>query len=126
MDDDGLRTGGLLHLRGSGPDCRMHDPLEISARRRISKNDLRKTYAVEPAVDEDLRAESLDDRGQPGSARFDDLAGQYVSVDDNRTARRQLGGYQTLPRRDAAGQADPYHAQRARVGLKDQLPPVSF
>jgi hypothetical protein len=102
MDDYCRRTGGLLQLRGAGADCRMHNPLEISARHRISKNDLRKTRAIEPAVGKDLRAESLDDRGKPWSARFDHLTSQYVSVDDGRTARRQLSGHQTLPSCDAA------------------------
>jgi hypothetical protein len=103
MDDNCRSTGGTLQLRGSGPDGRMHDPLEISARRRISKNNLRETRAVEPTVSQDPRAESLDDRGEPWSARFDDLAGQYVGVDDDRTARRQLSGHQALPGRNAAG-----------------------
>jgi hypothetical protein len=103
MDDDCRSTSATLQLRGSGADRRMHNPLEISARRRIGKNDLRETRAVEPTVGKDLRAESLDDRREPWSAGLDDLAGQYVGIDDDRTARRQGGGHQALPRCNAAG-----------------------
>ena len=97
----------------------MDNPLEISARRRVGKDDLGKVCAIELAVGKNLRAKSFDDRGQPRRARFDDLTSQDVGVDDDCTARRQLGGHQTFSRRDAAGQADAYHAQSLfRLGLR--------
>jgi hypothetical protein len=76
VDNDCRSTRCSLQLRGSGPDSRMHNPLEISPRLRISENDFSKACPVEPAADKHLRAESLDDRGERWSARFDDLAGQ--------------------------------------------------
>jgi hypothetical protein len=103
MYDNCSRTSGLLQFQGSRPDCRMHDPLQISARDRISKDDLGKACSIEPAVDEHPGAESIENCRQPRSSWLDDLPRENVCVDDDRTACRQLSRDQALAGRDAAG-----------------------
>ena len=103
MNDNCSRTSGLLQFQGSRPDCRMHDPLQISARDRISKDDLGKACTIEPAVDEHLGAESIENCRQPGSSRLEDLPRENVCVDDDRTACRQLSRDQAFAGRYAAG-----------------------
>jgi hypothetical protein len=103
MDNDCSGTSGLLQFQGSRPDCRVHDPLQISARDRISKDDLGKAGPIEPTVDEHLSAESIENCRQARSSWLDDLPRENVCIDDNRTACRQLGRDQAFTRRDAAG-----------------------
>jgi hypothetical protein len=120
MDHDCTRTGRLLQLHGSRPDRRVHNLLKISARNRISENDVSKMCPIEPPVSKNLRTESLDDRGQPGSAGLDDLTGQYVGVDDDCTARRQLCCNEALSRGNTARETYPHG------DVRSQLAPVSF
>jgi hypothetical protein len=103
MNNNCSRTSGLLQFQGSRPDCRMHNPLQISASHRISKDDLGKACSIEPAVDEHLRAESIENCRQSRSFWLDDLPRESVCVDDDRTACRQLSRDQAFARRDAAG-----------------------
>jgi hypothetical protein len=103
MDNYRSSTSGLLQFQGSRPDCRMHDPLQISARDRISKDDLGKACPIEPAVDEHLSAESIENCRQARSSRLDDLPRENVCIDDDCTACSQLGRDQAFTRRDAAG-----------------------
>jgi hypothetical protein len=103
MDNNCSRTSSLLQFQGSRPDGRMHDLLQISARDRISKDDLGKACPIEPAVDEHLRAKSIDNGRQARSSWLDDLPRENVRIDDDRTACRQLSRDQAFARRDAAG-----------------------
>jgi len=103
MNNNCSRTSGLLQFQGSRPDCRMHNPLQISARDRVSKDDLGKACSIEPAVDEHLRAESIENRRQARSSWLDDLPRENVGIDDDRTACRQLSRDQAFARCDAAG-----------------------
>ena len=59
----------------------------------------------------DAGAEACHDRGQPGGARLDDLAGDRVGVDDHRAVLGEQRGDGALARSDAAGQ--PTLARRA-------------
>jgi hypothetical protein len=103
MNNNCSRTSGLLQFQGSRPDCRMHNPLQIAASHRISKDDLGKACSIEPAVDEHLRAESIENCRQSRSSWLDDLPRENVCIDDDRTACRQLSRDQAFARRDAAG-----------------------
>ena len=103
MDNYCSSPSGLLQFNGSRPDGRMHDPLQISARDRISKNDLGKACSIEPAVNEHLSAESIDNCSQARSSWLDDLPRENVCIDDDGTASRQLSRDQAFTRRDAAG-----------------------
>jgi hypothetical protein len=133
MDNNCSRTSGLLQFQGSRPDGRMHDPLQISARDRISKDDFGKACSIEPAVDEQLGAESIENCRQARSSWLDDLPGEHVCIDDDRTACRQLVRNQAFARRDAAGKADPYFvdclarsARSARIALQCRCLPRSL
>jgi hypothetical protein len=113
-------AGSPFELGGPSPDGRMHNSLEITTCERISEDNLGEPRPVELPVSEYLRTKTVDDRGKRWGAWLDYLAGQYVSVDDDRTARRKLVGYHAFPSGDAAGQANPHHGQqpiRARAGL---------
>jgi hypothetical protein len=103
MNNNCSRTSGLLQFQSSRPDCRMHDALQISARDRISKDDLGKACSIEPAIDEHLRAESIENCRQTRSPWLDDLPRKNICIDDDRTACRQLSRDQAFARRDAAG-----------------------
>jgi hypothetical protein len=103
MNNNCSRTSGLLQLQGSRPNRRMHDLLQISARDRVSKDDLGKPCSIEPTVDEHLRAESIENCRQARSSWLDDLPRENVCIDDDRTACRQLSRDQAFARRDAAG-----------------------
>ena len=107
-----------FELSGPSSDGRVHNSLEITTCERISEDNLREPRPVELPVFEYLCTKTVDDRGKCWSAWLDDLAGQYVGVDDDRTARRQLIGNQAFPRRDAPCQAHPHHGQQPmRAGL---------
>jgi hypothetical protein len=103
MNNNCRKTSGLLQFQGSRPDCRVHDPLQISARDRIGKDDLGKACSIEPAVDEHMCAESIENCRQPRSPWLDDLPRKNICIDDDRTACRQLSRDQAFARRDAAG-----------------------
>ena len=85
--------------------------LEITTCERIMEDNLGETRPVELPLLEYLRTKTIDDRGKRWSAWLDDLAGQYVGVDDGRAARRQLVGHHAFPRRDPARQAHPHHGR---------------
>jgi hypothetical protein len=123
MDNNGIRAGSPLQLRGSRPDCRMHNPLQLSACCGISKNDLGEAGTIELAIGEQLRAEPFDDGGEPWSARLDNLTREDVGVDDDGPARCQVGGHQTFTGRDTAGQANPHHVrQPMQLRLRSAAP----
>jgi len=103
MNNNCSRTSGLLQFQSARPDCRMHDALQISARDRISKDDLGKACSIEPAIDEHLRAESIENCRQTRSSWLDDLPRKNICIDDDRTACRQLSRDQAFARCDAAG-----------------------
>jgi hypothetical protein len=63
VDHNGGRIGGLLQLCCPSTYGWVHDPLEVSAGIRISKDDLSKPRSVELPVTQYLRTEPLDDRG---------------------------------------------------------------
>jgi hypothetical protein len=88
MDDNGRRSGSPLKLGGSGPDCRMHNSLQVATRDRIGEDDLGDARPVELPIGEYLGAESLDDCLEPGRARLDHFAGEDIGVNDDRSARR--------------------------------------
>jgi hypothetical protein len=115
-------AGSLLQLGGSSPYGRVHNSLEITARVRISEDDLGKPRPVDLSVSEYLRTKAVDDRSKRRSAWLDHLAGQYIGVNDDRTACRKLVGHHALPRRDAAGQTYPHHGPSppASVGMREQ------
>ena len=50
--------------------------------------------------------------GQTFGARFDDLAGYHVTVDDDAAALAEGGGHRRLAGADTAGQTDAQHAGR--------------
>ena len=116
MDHHRSGAGSPLQLRGSRPHRRVDDPLQVTTCRRVSENDVGKPRPIESPVNQDLRTEALNDRGKPGSARFDDFPGQYVSVDDDRTTGCKLSGHQAFARRDTAGQAYSQGAKSAGAG----------
>jgi hypothetical protein len=117
VNHDCCRTRGTFQLGGPGPYGWVHDLLEISACQRISEDDLGQPRPVELPVDDYLRAEALDDRGEPWGTRLDYFPRQHIGVDDDRTTLCQLDGDEAFSRPDATGQTDPG---------TDQLPPVSF
>jgi hypothetical protein len=111
MNHHGGALSGSLQFGGPCAYGRMHDPLEIPTGERIGENDLSEPGPIELPVGEYLASETLDDSGERRSARLNHLAREHVSVDDDRTARRQLRGHQALSGRNTAGQADPHHTQ---------------
>ena len=118
-------AGSPLQLGGPSPNGRVHNSLQIATRERISEDNLGKPCSVQVPVFEYLHAKTVDDRGKRWSARLNYLTGQYVGVDDDRTARSKLGGHHAFPGRDAAGQAYPHHGHqlmRAGAGLRQAAP----
>jgi len=63
VDHNGGRIGGPLQLCCPSTYGWVHDPLEVSAGNRISKDHLSKPRSVELPVTQYLRTEPLDDRG---------------------------------------------------------------
>jgi hypothetical protein len=105
-------AGGPLQLGGPIPDGRVHNSLEITTRKGISEDNLGEPRPVELPVSEYLRTKTVDDRGKRRSAWLDYLAGQYVGVNDDRTACCKLVGHHAFARRNAPGQAHPHHGQQ--------------
>jgi hypothetical protein len=104
-------AGSLFQLRRPSPDGRVHNSLKITTCEGIGEDNLGEPRSVELPISEYLRTKTVDDRSKRWSASLDYLAGEYVGVDDDRTARRQLVGHHALPRRDSAGQAHPHHGR---------------
>jgi hypothetical protein len=97
MNHDRGRPGSPLELSGPRPNRRVHNPLEIATRECIGKDNLSQTRPVESSLGNDLLTKAVDDRSKCWSSRLDDLACQYVGVDDDRTTGCQPGGHHTLP-----------------------------
>jgi hypothetical protein len=111
-------AGSPFQLGRPSPDGRVHNSLKITTCQRISEDNLGEPRPVEFPAFQYLCTKTVDDCGTRWSAWLDYLAGQYVGVDDDRTARRQLIGNQAFPRRDAPCQAHPHHGQQPmRAGL---------
>jgi hypothetical protein len=111
MDYNCVGIGGTLQLCRSGSYDRMNDPLEVTAGNRVGEDDGAELRPVEFPVAHYLRTEPVNDCGKRWRTRLYNLAGEHVRVDDHRSARRQLSGYQAFPRRDTARQGYPQHCQ---------------
>ena len=79
-------AGSPFQLGSPSPDGRVHNSLEITTCERIMEDNLGETRPVELPLLEYLRTKTIDDRGKRWSAWLDDLAGQYVGVDDGRAS----------------------------------------
>ena len=88
MNHDGSRTGCPLQLGGPGTYGRVHDQLEVSARERISEDNLGKPRPIELPIAEYLWTEPPNDPGERRGARFDHLTCEHIRIDDDRAARR--------------------------------------
>jgi hypothetical protein len=110
-----------FELGGPRSNGGVHNSLEIATRDRVREDNFGKPCPVESTVFEHPHTKTVEDRGKRRSAWFNYLTGQYVGVDDHRTACGKPRGHHALPGRDAARQAYPHHGQqpmRARGGLR--------
>src|SRR5690606_12420170 len=121
VDDDGVRRGGLLQLRHARADLGVDDPVEDLELLGIGEDDRAEPRPVEGAVGpQHLVAERLDDLGEPGGARLDDLACDLVGVDHDRAALGEPAGHLALAGTDSAGETDLQHARSIPIAQRSQ------
>jgi hypothetical protein len=98
----------------------MDDPVEPRAGVGVGEHDRRERGSVQGAVrGQDAVAERLHDRGQARAARLEDLAGDAVGVDDDRSSLGQQRRDRALPRPDPAGQPDAQHPRTVAIQPKE-------
>ena len=101
---------------------RMHDAVERLALLVVAERHRRQRWAVQRTVgQQDVGTERLDQRGKPLGARFDDLAGDDVAVDDDPAAFRERRGHRRLARSDTAGQSNAQHRNSLPKGNSPAL-----
>src|SRR6478609_3796072 len=89
VDDDSVGRGRGLQRGVPLEDQRVHDALEALALRLVVEDDLAEPRPIQVAVGgEDVRPERLDHLREPRRPPLDDLAGELVAVDDDRSQLR--------------------------------------
>ena len=88
----------------------MHDPVQRLTLLVVAERDRGQRGPVEGAVvGQDLLAERVHELGQALGARFDDLTGNHVAVDDDAAEIAECRGHRRLSGADTAGQANAQH-----------------
>jgi hypothetical protein len=86
------------------------DPVQPLQLGRIGENDFTKPVPVKAAVrPEQALAEFGEDSGQAGGSRLNNLPGDRIGVDDQRTLRGEPPGNLALTRAYTAGQPHAQH-----------------
>jgi hypothetical protein len=112
VNDDLIASGAMFAdpLLRQRANPRMDDGFKFLARRRVVKDDFPEFLTVDGSVRlEDFRAKGIDDFFPAFLIGLDDLAGQFIGIDDGRAEPPQDTGNGAFPRRDAAGQTDQLH-----------------